>query len=87
MVQSNPDQLKQILFEVCIQTEDALFDNILTEFDEFFAAEANTHTGEEKYISEHESIPTGFYETATNPAEDHATKKADKSGILDPTDF
>ena len=59
MISKNPNRTKQILFELSIQTEEALFRNQDDErFNAFFATENNESTSEEESNNDEQ---TNFY--------------------------
>jgi hypothetical protein len=55
-IKFNPDTIRQILFEVCLQTEDAMLKNEADEYSSFF-------TNEEKESTDVESQNTCFHNT------------------------
>jgi hypothetical protein len=77
-IKFNPDNIRQILFEVCLQTEDALFKNEADEYSSFF-------TTEEKEFTDVESQNTCFQNTENIIQTENSS--IDVCDVIDSSDF
>jgi len=77
------DRTKQILYELCLQAEDAIFDNTDDAFEAFFA-EPNESDADDKTCDE---TPQNFHSQLSQVMEDPESRSQGLSEVMDPSDF
>lgn len=89
MIKKNPKHANQVLYELFVQVEDALFDVEDITFEEFFANEQDLHGTSEadSEKSNEDEVVENFHERVAKGHDEYTPTVNGLSEILDSEDF